>query len=98
MGPKRTISINDGFGLLQMVLKLIIKWCACENAGSQRGWIVRSRIDWRVERTIAYKGEPITQWCANEDAGSRKGWIVKFHIGWRVERSIAYKGVDISHW
>ena len=55
-GPKRTISANGGFGPLQMVLEPGTERCAMEDTRSPRGWIVRSHIGWRGERSIPYKG------------------------------------------
>ena len=36
-GPKQTISVSSGFGLLQIVLELHTGQCASENAGIQGG-------------------------------------------------------------
>ena len=49
VGPK-----GDGFGLLQMVSKLVIVWCAMRTL-APRGWIVRFHDGWRGERNISYK-------------------------------------------
>ena len=56
-GQKRTISDNGGLGLrlLQMISEPNIERCAIKNAGSTKGWIVRSHIGWREERNILYK-------------------------------------------
>ena len=54
--PKRTKSTSGELRLLQMVLELDTEQCASKDAGSQRGWIVRSHISWRRERNIPYKG------------------------------------------
>ena len=51
-----TISVSGGFRLLQMVLKPVIRRCANEDVGPPQGWIVRSHIGWRGERSIPYKG------------------------------------------
>ena len=55
-GSKRTISTSGGFGRLLMVLESDTGWCASEETGSSRGWIVKSHIGWREERNIPYKG------------------------------------------
>ena len=55
-GPKRIISANGGLGLLEIVSKLDTGQCASEDVGPQRGWIVRSHINWRGDRNIPYKG------------------------------------------
>ena len=39
-----------------MVLELETEWCASEDVGPQRGWIMRSHISWRGEPNIVYKG------------------------------------------
>ena len=49
-----------------------------------RGWIVRSRIDWREKRVSA------------KMLGPEGGWIVRSHIGWREERTILYKSMETS--
>ena len=59
--PKRTISASGEIGLLRMVSEADSGWCASEDAGPQRGWIVRSHIvrshiDWRGKRNIPCKG------------------------------------------
>ena len=54
--PKRTIYASCGFGLLQMVSEPVTGCCANEDVGHPRGWIVRSHLGWRGERTIPYKG------------------------------------------
>ena len=51
-GPKRTIYASDGLGLLQIVSEPDISQCANEDADPQRGWIVRSHMSWRGERSI----------------------------------------------
>ena len=69
---KKTVSASGGLRLLQMVSKpgsgrctseeaeprsgVDKRQCANEDAGFQRGWIVRSHIGWREERNILYKG------------------------------------------
>ena len=45
--PKRTISARGEFGLLQMVSGSNTEWCASEDAGLPRGWIVRSHVGWK---------------------------------------------------
>ena len=54
--PKRTISASGGLRLLQMVSELGTEQCASKDAWPPRGWIVRSHIGWRGERSIPYKG------------------------------------------
>ena len=54
--PKQTISTSGGFELLQIVSEPVTERCASEDAGPQGGWIVRSHIGWRRERSIPYKG------------------------------------------
>ena len=52
-GSKQTISDNYGFEMLQMVSEPNIRLCIRENAGSPRGWIVKSvscEIPYRLER------------------------------------------------
>ena len=44
--PKRTISASGRLGLLQMVSEPDTGWCASEDAGPPRGWIVRPHIGW----------------------------------------------------
>jgi len=53
---KQITSASGGFGLLQMVLESDIRWCVREDAGFSGGWIVRSHIGWRGERSISYEG------------------------------------------
>ena len=53
---RRTISTSGEIGPLQIVLESSTGRCASEDAGSLRGWIVRSHIGWRGERSIPYKG------------------------------------------
>ena len=53
--PERTISASGGLERLQLVSKLDIKWCASEDVGPRRGWIVRSHIDWTGEQTFFTK-------------------------------------------
>ena len=55
-GPKRTISTSGGFELLQMVSEPNTGRCASVDVGPPRGWIVRSHVGWRGERSISYKG------------------------------------------
>ena len=55
-GPKRIISTSSELELLEMVLELDIGRCGSEDARLPRGWIVRSHIDWKRERSIPYKG------------------------------------------
>ena len=55
-GSKRTISASGGLGTLQMVSEPDTGRCANEDTGLSRGWIVRSHIGWRRERSILYKG------------------------------------------
>ena len=50
-----TISASSEFRLLQMVSKLDTRWCASEDAGPQKEWIVRSHIGFRGERNILCK-------------------------------------------
>ena len=80
------------------------RW-ASEDAGSRRGWIVSSHIDWRenkctlgpergsiVRFNIDWRGKRLSA----RMLGLEGGWIVRSHIGWRRERNIPYKGVEIS--
>ena len=55
-GLKRTISTSGELELLQMVSEPDTKRCASEDAGFLRGWITRSHIGWKGERSIPYKG------------------------------------------
>ena len=59
-GPKWTIFASGGHGLLQMILESDTERCVSEDAGSSRGWIVRSYIGWRGEQSIPYKGVEIS--------------------------------------
>ena len=43
--PKRTISTRGGLRLLQMVSEPDIGWCAREDVGHLRGWIVRFHVN-----------------------------------------------------
>ena len=54
-GSKRTIFVNGGFGLLQMVSEPDTGRCASENAGPSRGVDCGIPIGWRGQQTI-YKG------------------------------------------
>ena len=51
-GPKRTMSASGGFELLQMISERDTGQCVSEDAGSPKGWIVRSHISWRGERAF----------------------------------------------
>ena len=53
---QRTMSASGRFELLQMLLELETERCARKDAGFQVGWIVRSHIDWRGERSKHCKG------------------------------------------
>ena len=55
--PKRTISVSDGFGLLQIVLESDTGQCVGKDVdpkGSGLGG--GSHIGWRREQSITYKG------------------------------------------
>ena len=83
-----------------MVLEPDTGWCASEDAklrkgwtlggvparmlGPERGWIVRSHIDWGEEQVPARMLD------------FEEGWIVRTHIGWGGERNILDKGVETS--
>ena len=54
---KQIISTSGGLRLLQMVLELGTGRCVSEDARLRRGgWIVRSYIGWKGERSIPYEG------------------------------------------
>ena len=55
-GLKWTIFVSGGLGLLQMVSEPGSGQCASEDTGPQGGWIVRSHIGWRGERSSPCKG------------------------------------------
>ena len=55
-GSKWIIFASGRLGLLQIVLESDTERYVSEDAGPPRGWIVRSHIDWRGERSMSYKG------------------------------------------
>ena len=59
---KRTLYASGELGLerLQIILELDTGWCASEDIGPPRGWIVRSHVGWRGERNIVYKSVEIS--------------------------------------
>ena len=48
--------VSGRFGLLQMVSEPDTQRCASKDVGPLKGWIVRSHVGWKGERSISYKG------------------------------------------
>ena len=55
-GLKWTISASGELRAIQMVSELDTGRCVNEDVGPPRGWIVRSHIGWRGERSLPGKG------------------------------------------
>ena len=58
--PKQIIFASGGLGLLQMISVSDTGQYVSDDGRPPRGWIVRSHVSWRGERSISYNSVEIS--------------------------------------